>query len=380
MASSPKSNDVDHERLPGTQGKIARTINGVESFFDGLKLSYKWRFNRFFHLNVVPYRGFGTRKNVWFRGRVLDDRAVTESAHDSVWQNVRTTLKRIETDEIPDATVRVRFYEVEVELQTDGDGFFDAVLEPASIDENRVWHEVHVELLRPRLPSCEAVSTTGEIIIPPPGSEFGVISDIDDTVIRSGAYNRLQMGRVVLLNSSHTRTPFPGVAEFYQALHLGADGAGANPIFYVSSSPWNLYNLFDDFMRVHDVPAGPILLRDYGFSEEKLFKPSHESHKTKSICRILDHFSDLQFVLIGDSGQRDPEIYRQIVHERPDRIRAIFIRDVTPPGRDAEVRAIAEEIESTGVPMALVDDTAEAIEIARYLELLSSNPIRSQNG
>src|SRR5690606_668440 len=97
------------------------------------------------------------------------------------------------------------------------------------------------------------------------------------------------------------------------------DRAGMHPIFYLSSSPWNLYHLFDDFMEGHDVPVGPILLRDYGFSDEKLFKSSHESHKTLHILQILDAFPDLPFVLVGDSGQRDPEIYQQIVQERPDR-------------------------------------------------------------
>ena len=375
MAGEAERLSAENDGLSPTRRAIASTVDVVETFFDRLKLSYKWGFNRFFHLNVITYRGFGPPDRVWFRGRVLDDRAVTESPHDSIWQNVRTTLRRIETDEIPGATVRVRFYDVDLEVQTDEDGFFDVWLEASSIEEDRVWHNVQVDLLRPQLHSRESVRSMGQVLIPPREAEFGVISDIDDTVIRSGAYNRLQFGRVVLLNSSRTRTPFPGVASFYRALQQGPNRAGINPIFYLSSSPWNLYHLFDDFMEAHDVPVGPILLRDYGFSDEKLFKSSHESHKTLHILQILDAFPDLPFVLVGDSGQRDPEIYQQIVQERPDRIRAVFIRDVTPPGRDNEVHEIAAKVDSLGVPMKLLQHSDEAAREAAELGLVTGESL-----
>lgn len=352
---------------------LSSAVHSAETFFDRLKLGYKWRFNRFFNLNVVTYRGFGSQERVWFRGRVLDDHSAVTGDHDSVWRNVTTTLRRIETDEIPGATVRVRFYDAELELETDESGFFDAVLEPRRIDRERLWHEVHVELLRPLSASREPIFATGQVIIPDEDVEFGLISDLDDTVIRTGAQNRLQMGRVVLLNNASTRTPFPGVASFYRALQGGPDRQGHNPIFYVSSSPWNLYSLFVDFLESHDVPPGPVLLRDYGFVEGRSFTGSHRSHKLERVAGILGAFPALQFVLIGDSGQKDPEIYREIVQTHAGRIRAVFIRDVTPPGRDEQVRAIAREVEAQGVPMALVKDTVEAARKAVELGLLAQD-------
>ena len=70
-----------------------------------------------------------------------------------------------------------------------------------------------------------------------------MISDIDDTIVRTGATSLLMMLRVVLLSNAHTRLPFQGVAAFYGALARGASGQDSNPLFYVSSSPWNLYDV-----------------------------------------------------------------------------------------------------------------------------------------
>ena len=75
-------------------------------------------------------------------------------------------------------------------------------------------------------------------------------------MVRSSATNALKMAWIVLLNNAHTRLPFAGVNVFYEALQRGAEGRDLNPIFYVSSSPWNIYDLLEDFLDVHGVPAG----------------------------------------------------------------------------------------------------------------------------
>src|SRR5205085_9087259 len=85
---------------------------------------------------------------------------------------------------------------------------------------------------------------------------FGVISDLDDTVIQSRVANFLQAVRTVMLGNARTRLPFPGVAAFYDALEKGKDGKRSNPIFYVSSSPWNLHDLISEFIRLQEIPEG----------------------------------------------------------------------------------------------------------------------------
>ena len=101
----------------------------------------------------------------------------------------------------------------------------------------------------------------------------------------------------------------------------------------MSSSPWNLYDLLVDFLDLNGIPAGPLMLRDFGLRYEPTAGSGHLGHKLKEMRQILQAYPQLQFILIGDSGQEDPEIYREVVKEFPGRILAIYIRDVQLPDR-----------------------------------------------
>jgi phosphatidate phosphatase APP1 len=201
------------------------------------------------------------------------------------------------------------------------------------------------------------------VIVPPPDAEFGIISDIDDTVIRTDALDLLAMARNVYLHNAHTRLPFEGVAALYRALQAGTQG-GYNPIYYVSSSPWNLYDLLIDFFDIRGIPLGPLFLADWGFSTDTLLTPAHRVHKLPAIQNLLETHPRLPFLLIGDSGQQDPEIYLEVARRNPGRIPVVYIRDVTSAKRDAEVHAIAEEVRRAGSEMVLVKDSAAAAEHA----------------
>nr|WP_246351064.1 App1 family protein [Deinobacterium chartae] len=173
------------------------------------------------------------------------------------------------------------------------------------------------------------------------------------------------MLRLVLLHNAYTRLPFEGVASFYAALERGT-GEAPNPIFYVSSSPWNLYDLLEDFLEHQGIPAGPLLLKDWSLWNLK----AHTGHKLGYIRRLLEAYPRLPFVLIGDSGERDPEIYLEAVRKHPGRFRAVYIRDVVGGVRAEVVRKIAAEVEAMGVPMLLVSDTVEAARHAESLGLI----------
>ncbi|HYH44113.1 MAG TPA: App1 family protein, partial [Thermoanaerobaculia bacterium] len=193
----------------------------------------------------------------------------------------------------------------------------------------------------------------------------------DDTVVESNVTDRLAAARTVLLGNARTRLPFEGVAAFYQALHGGASGQAGNPLFYVSSSPWNLYDLLAEFLDLHKIPRGPLLLRDLGIDRAKLLSSDHHAHKLAQIRPLLALYPHLTFVLLGDSGQHDPEIYREVVRENPGRIRAVYIRRAGErPGRDEEVEAIARDLEAAGVPLLLLRDTAPAAAHAASLVLV----------
>ena len=336
-------------------GEIDRSIRGaarsVRSAFDDGPFE------------VLTYRGFGTTTSAYVYGRAQENRGVgpSDPAH-SVLDNLMNTYRRAQSHPLPFADLAVTFAASSTVLKADDEGFFTARIDLAEpLVTSTEWNEYTVDLLAPSRPGVDRARQVGEVLIPPPGARFGVISDIDDTVIQSRVSNFLEAARTVILGNAHTRLPFPGVAAFYQALRNGVAGAEKNPIFYVSSSPWNIHDVITEFMDLRKVPRGPVLLRDWDISFGALASTRHLDHKGAFIRTIMQLYQDLPFILLGDSSQHDPEIYRQIVHEFPGRVRTIYIRDVTRNAeRSAAVQRLAEELRSSGATLVLADDTLSA--------------------
>jgi phosphatidate phosphatase APP1 len=313
-------------------------------------------------IQIVPYLGYGCASKIYIKGRVLEDKKVSLSTeNDSRWRNFRNAWKRFESDEIPGARVCVLLNDISEEIVTDSEGYFDGILWPSPpLSTDRLWHQVQIELLSPQYPSQGKVFADEMVMVPPHTARFGVISDMDDTVIQTNATSLLRMAKNVLLGNARTRMPFKGVAAFYQALHE-ENGKPSNPLFYVSSSPWNLYDLLIEFFQIQNIPLGPLLLRDWSLRSRKSLPHKHRDHKLNSIRHILDLVDDLPFILIGDSGQKDPEIYLEILSMYPKRILAIYIRNVSRDlKRPAAIRELAKKVIDAGSTLILTDDTLAA--------------------
>lgn len=312
-------------------------------------------------LRIVPYRGHGTREMLYLKGRVLRGAPIpAASARDSAWRNFVNTLRRLESDEVPAARVRARIGDTTADTLTDDEGYFDFEIPAVTpVEDTEVWRAIELELLDP-VGEEGVARATGYALVPPPEARFGVISDIDDTVVKTDVTSVLRMARLIFLTNARTRLAFEGVAAFYRALSAGEAGPRTNPVFYVSSSPWSLYELLHEVFEVHGIPEGPLVLRDYGISREMLFSTSHREHKLEAIEHILATHPALRFVLLGDSGQQDPEIYAEVAARYPGRILAVYIRDVTLERRDAEVRAIGEALRAMGVEVVFSADTLGA--------------------
>ncbi len=316
-------------------------------------------------IQIVGYRGYGTADRALVLGRVLQDEGVrAPDASQSRWRNLISSLRRMESDPLPFARVRARAasstHARHDEIVADDEGFLrrwltapDAPFAPPG------WHPVSLDLADP--PNARPVRATTQVLTPAPTATFGVVSDMDDTVLQSEVTSFLRAARMVLLENALTRLPFPGVAAFYRALERGATGAEANPIFYVSSSPWNLYDVIDGFLEAQRIPIGPLLLRDWDLGR---LSERHARHKGTVIREIFDTYPELPFLLVGDSGQEDPEIYAALVRERPGRVKAVYIRNVTPHAeRLARIEALAREITAAGSTLVLADDT---LAVARH--------------
>ena len=316
---------------------------------------------------ILAYRGYGNAVRAHVYGRVIEKRDIGASTDtDSVLKNLFNTYRRADSDPLPFAKVKIEYAGSTLEMKADNEGFFGGWIDlEKPLTANDEWREYKVELI-PRVAADPAVAPlavkgSGEVLSATAATRFAVVSDLDDTVIQSRVSNFLQAARTVMLGNARTRLPFPGVAAFYEALRNGATDDEKNPIFYVSSSPWNIYDVIAEFMDLQKIPKGPLVLRDWDIGWSSLSSARHFEHKTSVIRDLMQLYPDLEFILIGDSGQHDPEIYRQIVSEFPKRVRAIYIRDVTRTvERSASIQRLAAEVLAANSTLVLAEDTLGA--------------------
>jgi phosphatidate phosphatase APP1 len=354
--------------LAGWEKIIAQTVSNVENQFDLLKYRLRERLGGRNPISILPYRGYGKPDLLYLKGRVLEDRDIAAAGdNDTIWDNLVNMYKRFKSNEIPHARLLVRFQGQELQVETDLEGYFEAWVKPSQplLSIGKLV-KIELELIHPQREGYPAVKAQGQILIPPPKAQFGVISDIDDTVVQTGATDLLRMARTVFLGNARTRLPFPGVAAFYHALTGGRHIQDTNPLFFVSSSPWNMYDLFEQFFQIENIPQGHVLfLRDWGISENEFLPIRHTGFKTNKICQIMDFYPELPFILIGDSGQEDPEIYSQVVKQYPHRIPAVYIRNVSQSlPRTRQVETLAQEILAAGSTLILAENTLPMAEHA----------------
>ncbi|MBB3949008.1 App1 family protein [Aureimonas jatrophae] len=309
------------------------------------------------------YPGHVANGRLHLLGRVLEDEGVFDVPHsNSVWRNLWRTFKRYETDEIGGAILRFRGQGVSGTVRSKLDGYFRI---DVPWPGEGPWADVDVTLEQAKGYSFEAVTTAGRARVVSPRARFGVISDIDDTIIHTGAFKMLRHWRIVTANSPEARLPFPGVPRFYRALCEGIDGPETNPVFYVSSSPWNLADIFERFMLLRGIPVGPMFLRSLSDDAMGWLLRRHRGHKDEMIDQVMEAYPDLPFLLIGDSGQKDASVYAAAVERHPGRVLAVHLHDVRPAAmRDGRVEAELRRIEARGVPTTLSDTLAGAAEHA----------------
>jgi phosphatidate phosphatase APP1 len=294
---------------------------------------------------IDAYLGHGGPEGVIVRGRVLDNPPMTPAMEgEGAGAALRRSLSQFVTDELPGVPLKITVGDATAEVETDDEGYFRAQLRPSALTDP--WQDGEVELAGEYRGLTEPHRTPLRIRVPGPDARFGVISDVDDTILETGVQRVGMMLRQTFTGSALTRTPFPGAAELYRDL----TGAHGNPVFYVSSSPWNLYGFLIGFLRHRDFPLGPLLLRDLIGNREG------RARKHERIAEILDLHPHLSFVLIGDSGEKDPEIYADIVREHPGRILAVYIREVRLDPGDGRVEAVTDSWDHD-VPFVLAADT-----------------------
>ncbi|MDZ7720082.1 MAG: phosphatase domain-containing protein [Balneolaceae bacterium] len=333
----------------------------AERRYDKVKYRVKSRLNLFNDVILFPYRGFGNQDDAFLRGRVLEKEEIIHGdkvVPNTLYYNLKKTWKRYASDEIPGVGVKGTLNGVEADSVSDHEGYFDLHfkdLQAMNLDDG--WHDVELEITHMPFNLDFEPETIGEIFISKQINPFGIISDIDDTIIHTDIINKIQMVLNTIRYDSENRVAFEGVPELYRALTVDNE----NPLLFVSGSSYNLYEMLDTFCQLNGIPKAPFMLRDLGFGPSQWIRESSYSFKTKNIKKILEVYDRLSFILIGDSGEQDPEIYLNIHRKYPGRVKAIYIRHVHS---DARRREIAEMTKDLDIPFLLMEDSHQALEHA----------------
>lgn len=315
---------------------LAKIASRIEKIIDQFR-----RPNRSPNPVIHPYLGYSTPQTIVIRGRVLNRRPPpVRRAAPSRLHNARDMATYFMTHEIPDVLVSC----CGVDSRTDEEGYFRLNLPRSTFPDGRVTLS---------LPDFN-VSTDAEVKITPNDAEWGVISDIDDTIMQTGAWRLYKNLWTTMTGNAASRHVFPDSAALIKRLH-----DGKNPVFYVSSSPWNLHMFLNHVFENSKVVNGPKFLRDFGISETQFITGTHGSHKSDAIDEILEANPQLDFYLIGDTGQHDAQVYLGAIKKHPGRVKQVILRTAGP--LDEADRLAAEAITETGTDFYVGEDFSDFI-------------------
>lgn len=177
---------------------------------------------------------------------------------------------------------------------------------------------------RVRVLANEKLSATQDVEITHPAG-ISLISDIDDTIKRSN----ISGGAREIFRNTFVRDlgdlRIDGVTEWYTDLHnMGVS------VHYCSNSPWQLYPVLATFFKIAGLPPGSLHLKQYSGMLQGIFEPVAERKKS-TLNRLIKDFPRRKFLLVGDSGEADLEVYTELALANPGHVLGIFIRDVTTP-------------------------------------------------
>jgi phosphatidate phosphatase APP1 len=295
---------------------------------------------------IDPYFGHATPESLILRGRVLSRRPIkaAEEIDDdaSRWANFKAMMALFRTREIPNMEITC----LGASAVSDEEGYFELSLPLPTNQTGWVLHEV----------SFDDMKKTAELVAlsPSPAAEYGIVSDIDDTLIKTDAWSLRRNLWNSLTGNVKSRIVFPDAVELLQTLYRDV-----NPVFYVSSSPWNLHGFLNEIFDRAGLVRGPKFLRDLGISEKKFITDSHGHHKGSAIDEILNANPTLSFILLGDTGQHDAQVYYDAIVRHPGRIKQVILRD-TNPRSSKDNQSWIDKIIATDTPL-FVGETYESL-------------------
>jgi phosphatidate phosphatase APP1 len=320
-----------------------------------------WRFD--VHGKTFEYEN-SSRKRAALIAILLTTVNLSIGAEDSAFRDDRIRPFLVDNERGKSVTINIAEQEF-IAGMSEANGHFSASL-VLNADAHGVTAEQHQTLdVKAVLPSSDSRTFTGRVhLIASHG--VSVISDIDDTIKHSQVTDKSELLQNTFLREFRAVEGMPElyarIAELEVAFH------------YVSGSPWQLYQPLAAFISHAGFPSGTVHLKHFRLTDSSardLLAPQQET-KFAAAKPLLNAFPQRKFILIGDSGEQDPEIYGQLAREHTDQITGIFIRNVTAEKRDDE-RFVKAFVDVSSDRWALFDDVSlvaeQIIKLAEHATL-----------
>jgi phosphatidate phosphatase APP1 len=277
---------------------------------------HAWRARRArkrgFKTTIVPYAGYGDGSWVRVLCRVVLARADAPARQRA--EKVRG-WRSFFSIPVSDARVRITVDGTDTTVPVERGGVLDTRV-PADLEPG--WHTVTL-----RTDDTEPV--TAPVFVVAPEVEVGLVSDVDDTVMVTALPRPLLAGWNTFVLDEHARRPVPGMAVLYERLARNNPGA---PVIYLSTGAWNVAPTLTRFLQRHLYPQGALLLTDWGPTHDRWFRSGRE-HKSSSLASLAADFPHVKWLLVGDDGQHDEEIYGEFAAAHPQNVAAVAIRQLS---------------------------------------------------
>ncbi|GAB3821522.1 DUF2183 domain-containing protein [Tessaracoccus terricola] len=268
--------------------------------------------------SVVAYTGFGTQDQIRVLARMVLRppsqlgivQAATELINRRGWRNFINAA-------LVDSPATVVIGEERVEVASDRGGYIDVRLRNPGLEPG--WHSIQIE-------GSRGASTLAPVQVIDSEETFGIVSDIDDTIISTWLPRPLVAAWNSFVLTEQARQAVPGMARMYQQLLEQHPGA---PIIFVSTGAWNTYPMVRRFIARHGIPDGAMLLTDWGPTNTGWFRKGPD-HKRTCLRELARDLPNIRWLLVGDDGQHDPALYAEFASLQPEHVRARAIRQLTP--------------------------------------------------
>lgn len=278
----------------------------------------KWRVRRGLGRNhsptILPFGGYGGTTWVRILARVV--LAPRKNTHSPLTKSIRGWRSFVSTP-IPHAAVTM----------TSGNQTFTVSADRGGVIDSRVhlrltpgWNAVWLSIDNETPVRCT-------VFIVADNTAIGVVCDIDDTVMVTALPRPFLAAWNSFVRDEHARRPVPGMAVLMERIIRQHP---ASPVIYLSTGAWNVHPTLTRFLTRHLYPPGSLVLTDWGPTHDRWFR-SGQRHKRDNLSRFASEFPHMKWILVGDDGQHDEDLYAEFAHAHPQHVRAIAIRELLAP-------------------------------------------------